>query len=109
MYYNIVSSIGQYRYKNFFLFVNPIYLYCCFAAPVLCLEIFLYSSKHGLLDIKALLLLLDHKTLSETLDKSTRKTHNTIKVRYFMNLVARRCKVSYLLHQYINYYISVYM
>ena len=104
MYYNIVSSIGQYRYKNFFLFVNPIYLYCCFAAPVLRLEIFLYSSKHGLLDLKALLLLLDHNSLSETLDNSTRKTLDKINVRYFMTLLARRCKVSYLLHYFSKFY-----
>ena len=70
-----------------------------FAAPVFRLEILLYSSKHELLDIKALLLLLDHNSLSETLDYSTRKTLDKINVRYFMTLLARRCKVSYLLHQ----------
>ena len=86
-----------------------IYFYCCFAASVLRLEIFLYSGKNGLLDIKALLLLLDHKSLSETLDNSTRKALNKINVRYFMTLMIRRCKVSHLLHHYINYYTSMYM
>ena len=80
-----------------------------FAAPVFRLEIFLYSSRNGLLDVKTLLLLLDHKTLSGSIDYCTMKTLWNINVRFFLALLARRCKVSYLVHQYINYYISMYM
>ena len=76
-------------------FLTHVYFYCCFAAPVLRLEIYLFSSKLGLLDIKALLLLLDHNSLSGSLDYRTRKMFDLLNDKYVSTLLARRGKVSY--------------
>ena len=77
-----------------FCFLTRCIFFIYFAADVLRLEIVLYSGKNSLLDMKALLLLLDDKSLSRPLDDSTRKMFNLLNERYVSTLLARRCKVS---------------